>query len=401
MQAALAAALSLGCGEKSSVPLQSTSPDAIIGLKVTLPSTSMMVGTSGRATVVTVDRGGNHVAPTGTVTWQAGAPEVATISSEGVITAVGPGQTPISATFGAFQEVALLTVVPVPATRIALSRDTATLAVGEALDLQAMLFDSTGRELAGRSVQWSSSDPAKVSVTPGGRATALALGRVRVTATAGQLSTTALVLVKGPPGVVAAVFVEPAINTVVIGDSVHLSAFLEDSDGEAVTGRRLQWILSSSGGSGIGTLSDSGVFVALRPGRVIVEAVADNQRGQAMITVVDQIDRSIVVKVASPLEGEVIEDSLVVKADVKPTQNVRTVILRVLNDSTLMRLEPINSRGTLLWVGRLDLSAVRYGNYQLIVTVLTTDGKKGLGTLTFTRATQVGPGGTKPPPRNR
>jgi hypothetical protein len=88
-------------------------------------------------------------------------------------------------------------------------------------------------------------------------------------------------------------------------------------------------------------------------------------------------------------------------ADIRTKRSIQQVTLSVLNDSTTMRLEPVGTRGTMLWVGRLDLSGVRYGNYQLIVTVLTDGGKKGLGTLTFTRATQVGPGGTKPPPRNR
>lgn len=397
----LGTALLLACGEKSSVPLQSQDPNALIGLKVTLPSTTMLVGTSGRARVVTIDRRGNEAPPTGAVTWRAGAPEVATISAAGVITAMGPGQTPVSAGVGDFLEVALLTVVPVPAARMSLSRDTATLAVGETIDLQAQLFDSTGHELTGRTVQWSASDPTRVSVSATGRLTALALGRVRVTASAGPISATALVLVKGPPGVVAAVFVEPAINTVVIGDSVRLDAFIEDSDGNEVTDQRVQWLMSSQGGDGVGRVSDSGVFFALKPGRVIVEAVAAQQRGQALITVVDQIDTSIVVKVAAPLAGAIIQDSLVVIADIRTKRSIQQVTLSVLNDSTTMRLEPVGTRGTMLWVGRLDLSGVRYGNYQLIVTVLTDGGKKGLGTLTFTRATQVGPGGTKPPPRNR
>ena len=59
----------------------------------------------------------------------------------------------------------------------------APLAVGSAIQLQVTLHDADGAQLTGRTITWSTSDPAVATVSGAGMVSGLTLGSATITAT--------------------------------------------------------------------------------------------------------------------------------------------------------------------------------------------------------------------------
>ena len=72
-------------------------------------------------------------------------------------------------------------------TTVLVTPDSITVKVGETRNLQATALDRSGNELV-RTVAWSSTKPDVVSVDVTGRATALAPGIAKVTASVGDVA---------------------------------------------------------------------------------------------------------------------------------------------------------------------------------------------------------------------
>ena len=134
-----------------------------------------------------------------TVTWESADASVASVSSSGVVTAVGTGTTTIRATIDGVWEVVTVRVstpAPVPTT-IRLSTTSLTLNAGGTFDVSATVLDQTGAPMSGYNFAWSSASTAIASVSAGGRITAVNSGTTTVTATAAGLSARATVTVTG------------------------------------------------------------------------------------------------------------------------------------------------------------------------------------------------------------
>ena len=90
---------------------------ALSTIVVTATATSLVPGQATTATAAGKDQGGNDF-PAGTLTWSTSAATVATVSTTGVITAVAPGTTQITAAAGSLTAQQLITVVASPAIHI-------------------------------------------------------------------------------------------------------------------------------------------------------------------------------------------------------------------------------------------------------------------------------------------
>jgi acid phosphatase len=87
---------------------------------------------------------------------------------------------------------------PAPVATVTLTPATASLTVGQTLQLTATEKDASGNLLTGRTVTWASSNAGSVSVTSGGLVTALAAGSATVTATSETVSGTAAISATAP-----------------------------------------------------------------------------------------------------------------------------------------------------------------------------------------------------------
>jgi uncharacterized protein YjdB len=131
------------------------------------------------------------------VTWSSGNTAVATVSSSGLVTGVGPGgPVTITAMSEAQSGLASITVTAVPVASVTVSPSTASVAAGSKLQLTATPKDALGTPLSGRVVTWSSGNTALATVDGSGLVTGVAAGGpVTITALSEGKSGTAAVTV--------------------------------------------------------------------------------------------------------------------------------------------------------------------------------------------------------------
>jgi hypothetical protein len=152
--------------------------------------------------------------------------------------------------------------------------------VGQTLQLSATVKDASGNILSGQSVAWSSSASTVASVSASGLVTAHALGTALITAAAGSRSGVATINVVPEP--IASISVAPLQDTLLVGETVQLTATMRDANNNIVTNRQPTWTTSNTARA---TVSNSGLVTAIGDGNVLITATADGRSASAAIIV--------------------------------------------------------------------------------------------------------------------
>src|SRR5881409_2775585 len=173
-----------------------------------------------------------------------------------------------------------VTGCPLPVASVSVTPATATIGVGQTAQYAAITRDAFGNPLGGRTVTWSSSNPAVATVNGAGQATGVAVGAATLTATSEGKSGTAALTVTNVP--VASVTVSPATASVPAGQGVQLTATLKDANGNTLTGRTVTW---SSSNTAVATVSGSGLVSGVVAGSATITATSEGQSGTSAITV--------------------------------------------------------------------------------------------------------------------
>ncbi len=105
-------------------------------------------------------------------------------------------------------------------------------------------------------------------------------GSATISATSGGKTGTAAITVQAVP--VALVTVSPASVTVLVGQTVQLTATPKDAGGNPLAGRSVAW---SSGNATVATVSGSGLVTARAAGSTTITATSEGQSGTASLTV--------------------------------------------------------------------------------------------------------------------
>lgn len=217
------------------------------------------------------------------------------------------------AIYGPLSNLVAATTDPAVVTNITLAPATSALVIGQTATFVPTLRDANGNVLTGRTVTWSSTNPAIATVTSGGVATALAAGSTTIRATSGSVVGSAAMTVSAPsPAPVASVTVGPASDTVVTGATVTFVATLRDSTGAALSGRPITW---TSTNTAVATVNASGVVTGVAAGTATIRATSEGVVGNASLLV-------IVPPVASVLVGPA-SDTVVTGATVTYTATPR------------------------------------------------------------------------------
>jgi uncharacterized protein YjdB len=240
---------------------------------------SLTVGQAVQLTVTVKDVSGNPVSGP-TVTWASGAPAVATVSGTGLVTGMGVGTAAITATSQSQSGTATATVTAAPVAAVAVSPASATLTVGQTVQLVGTPKDASGNPLSGRVVTWASGAPAVATVNGSGLASGVAAGTATITATSEGQSGTAAVTVTTVP--VAAVVVSPASAALTVGQTVQLTATPKDASGNPLSGRVVTW---ASGAPAVATVNGSGLVSGVAAGTATITATSEGQSATATITV--------------------------------------------------------------------------------------------------------------------
>lgn len=205
------------------------------------------------------------------ITWSSDNAAVASVASDGVVTAVAPGRAEISATAEGKVGKAIIDVTPVPVASLVVAPITLALTVGSSRQVIATPRDSAGTALTGRVVTWISGAPSVATVSQTGVVTAIGTGAALILATCeGQQATVALTVTVAP---VASIAIIPASASIVEGQGRSFIASLLDSAGNQLFGRTQVW---SSSDVSIATVSSSGSVSAVAPGTATITVAAPN-----------------------------------------------------------------------------------------------------------------------------
>src|SRR5436190_5472082 len=263
-------------GGVSDTALVTVTVAPVSAVSVAPTAATILVGATTQLQATTTDSLGNVL--TGrTVTWASNNSAV-TVNGTGLATGAGAGSATITATSEGQSGTSSVTVTFVPVASVTVTPPSASVQVGQTVQLTATPKDANGNTLPGRTVTWASSNTTVATVNGQGLVTARVAGGATITATSEGQSGTAAITVTAAP--VATVTVSPTAAAVQPAQTVQLTATTKDANGNILTGRTVTW---ASNNNPAATVSSSGLVTGVATGTALITATSEGKTGSAMI----------------------------------------------------------------------------------------------------------------------
>jgi alpha-tubulin suppressor-like RCC1 family protein len=271
-------------GEESTGPGGQQQPPSVASVAVT-PSiaTLVSVGETVQLTAGAQDASGDTLSGK-TFTWSSSDASIATVSSSGLVTAVGNGSATITATTAGLSGSASLTVSQVPVAVAVTPGAAALTALGATVQFTAVAKDANDNTISGQTFTWTSSATGVATISASGMATAGGNGTATITATTAGVSGSVSLTVSQVPVTVDVTPGAAALTT--IGDTVRFGAVAKDARGYAITGQTFTW---GSSMEGVATVDTTGLVTARGLGRTTITASAGAVSGDAVLGVQSSI----------------------------------------------------------------------------------------------------------------
>ena len=252
---------------------------AVASVTVTPGPLSMTVGQTTQLVATLKDAGG-AVLNGRAVTWSSSNTNVASVSSQGVLTAAAPGNATITATSEGKSGTDAITVTNIAVGSVTVQPQGQSIVIGTNIQMSATVRDVNGNVTTDRVVTWSSSNSAIATVSVTGVVTGVAAGSVTITATSeGKSGTAPLTVTLVPVGTVT---VAPPSASFRVGATATFGATVKDANGTVVTNRVVTW---TSSNTAIATVSAAGVVTGVTPGTATITATSEGKSGTASATV--------------------------------------------------------------------------------------------------------------------
>ena len=285
------------------------------------------------------------------VSWAISDASVATVTSDGLVTAVSNGHTGITVSAGTAtgdaevvveQVVADISVSPLADTLIAL---------GDTVRLSADGTDANGYSVEGVEFTWTIRDTLVATVDTGGLVTAVGNGITTVTVEADDVVVSASMTVRQ---ISTSMTVLPDTTTLAaIGDTVRLSAEAFDANGHMLVNPDFQW---RSGNDSVVSVDSVGLVSAVDNGMTAVTATLDSTEASATVTVA-QVVASVAVSPSQIILPE--EDTARFRASVRDSNGHELADVARLWASSDESVATVDSTGLVRArvVGRARISA--------------------------------------------
>jgi trimeric autotransporter adhesin len=227
-----------------------------------------------------------------TITWDGSDDNIATVSSNGRVTALSPGSMTVSATAGGKTGTATIVVIQAPVASVELSPTTQSVVVGQTTPaFTAVTKDAAGHVLTGRTVTFNSDNTGVATIDQtSGVATGVSQGTAQITATSEGITSNAATLTVNPAPV-GSVTVNPSTQTITDGSTATFNATVKDGQGNQLTGRTVSW---DSSDHAVATIDNSGLATSTGPGNTNITATSEGKSGTASL----QVDLAPVTSVA-------------------------------------------------------------------------------------------------------
>ena len=318
-------------------------------IAITPSSALLTVGTTAPLTAEVRDQFGT-VMPGLAITWSSSATGVASVSGNGMVTAVALGTATVRAAVGTLVGTASVTVQNVPVASVSVSPSAPSVEAGKAVQLVATARDAQGNVLQNRPVAWSTSAPSVATVSPTGSVTGVAAGSATVTATIEGASAQASVTVTAPPSpTVGAVKVTLNSSVLRVSETTSAMAKVYDTSGKEILDYPVTF---RSVDPATVSVSNAGTVTGLAAGSTAIMALTAEKEGFASVTVQASTPLPVSsVTLTSPVSSMVVGDSAFLAVTLRDSTgtvlNGRTIYFT--SSSTLVAT--VNASGMVRAVG--------------------------------------------------
>jgi PGF-pre-PGF domain-containing protein len=270
-----------------------TADEPVLGSITVTPTTAtLVVNDTKKFTATLKDQFGSPMTGV-TVTWDSSNKTVGTINDAGLFSAFAEGTTTVIASAGGLSAKAAVTVkasAPVDPTdpadpvlkSIKVTPLRATLEVEDAQKFIVTGYDQDGNVMPAGKIVWDSSNKTVGTISAAGVFTALAEGTTTVIATAGDISAEVVVTVYAVEPGLAKIGFFPSAVTLNPGDSLKFEAVPLNCYGDFVPEAAITW---TSSDPAVGTIDETGLFVALCAGTTTLTISGDGATGTTTVTV--------------------------------------------------------------------------------------------------------------------
>lgn len=258
-----------------------------------------------------------------TVTWKTSNKNVATVSENGLVTAVGRGDATITCTAqdGSGVKATCKVTVTVPVSGIQLSQTSAALTVGDTLTLTKTIYPS---DATNQAVTWTSSSDAVASVDSNGKITAKTAGSAVITcksvsdnSVVGICNVTVKAKVQTPSEIkVNKITLNKTTASVTKGKTLQLTATVAPGN---ATKKEVKW---STSNKNVAMVSTSGLVTAKSAGTATITCTAQDGssvKATCKITVKNPVVKVTKVTLNKTTATLAPKETLTLKATVTPT----------------------------------------------------------------------------------
>ncbi len=220
------------------------------------------------------------VIPDAELTWSSEDPAVASVDDQGVVTAHMEGVTSITVTSGALSTSVRITVVQQTNLIVVSPESVDMTAIGETIQLIAMLFDMENREIPGAELTWTSADTTVSTVSNQGVVTAHMNGQTLVTVSWEDVSASVTVTVEQQ---VYRVLTAPqTVHLAAVGDTLTLYVLAIDANEMEISNPVLTW---TSEDTTVATVDVKGVVTARMEGVTLVTVTSGDHSAHVSVIV--------------------------------------------------------------------------------------------------------------------
>lgn len=195
------------------------------------------------------------------ITWTSSNAAIASVDGAGNVSAIKVGVDTVTAAAGGQSAQSIVTVSNVPVKSLTLGPANPTVIVGQTTQLTAVAKDSIGDVLAGRVVTWTSQTPATATVSTSGVVTGVAAGSDTIIATCETITAKIVVTVNPVPA--STVIISPNSTTILVGQTLQLTATVTDQNGNPISGAVVTY---TSSGAGVASVTTAGLVTGIAQG---------------------------------------------------------------------------------------------------------------------------------------
>jgi uncharacterized protein YjdB len=271
-------------------------PAHLTSISVLPITATMAVGTLQQFTATGIfDDGSTQLLPT--IQWSSSAPNVLTIASTGLATAVSAGTSTVTAASGGVSGTATVTVTNATLVSLVIAPLNSSMPIGATRQFSATgTFDDSTTQDMTISVLWGSSNGSIASIDNKGLVSSSATGQVTISANWGPTTQTTLLTVSTVK--LVSITVNPANGRVAPHTSALFTAVGNFSDGSTANLKTVSWKSSKPQFASIRT---SGLAHGKKAGTVTISATSSGVTGTATLVVGTGTLVSVIVSPVNPV----------------------------------------------------------------------------------------------------